>query len=238
MSAARDPDLSRLGPILYVGAISLLLWFVFDRVIVEQDGGLATGYVNNLGDLPFHVGVTTSFAYGQNFPPEDPTYAGTGFAYPYLSDFLAALFVRPGRALCARRSSSRTWSLAWRSSASSTSSPAWSPADRLAAYLAPVLVLFSGGLGWLGFFGDAQASEGGLIALLGALPRDYTITSEGPLRWGNAITTLLVTQRSLLFGLPDRRSSCSRCSGSSSTPTPATPTTDPASVGSPSRPAS
>jgi len=33
------------------------------------------------------------------------------------------------------------------------------------------------------------------------LTRDYTIASE-VFRWGNAITTLLVTQRSLLFGLP------------------------------------
>ena len=26
----------------------------------------------------------SSFAYGQNFPPQDPMFAGTGFAYPYL----------------------------------------------------------------------------------------------------------------------------------------------------------
>ena len=34
------------------------------------------------------------------------------------------------------------------------------------------------------------------------MTRDYTISRDGPLRWGNAITTLLVTQRSLLLGLP------------------------------------
>jgi hypothetical protein len=201
MSAARDPDLSRLGPILYVGAISLLLWFVFGRVIVEQDGGLATGYVNNLGDMPFHVGVTTSFAYGQNFPPTDPTFAGTGFVYPYLSDFLTAMFVAQGATM---REAFLIGNLALGLSLVGVlyQFTRLVTRDRLAAYLAPVLVLFSGGLGWLGIFGDAQASEGGLIALLGALPHDYTITSEGPFRWGNAITTLLVTQRSLLMGLP------------------------------------
>ena len=201
MSAARDPDLSRLGPILYVGAIALLLWFVFGRVIVEQDGGLATGYVNNLGDMPFHVGVTTSFAYGQNFPPTDPTFAGTGFVYPYLSDFFTALFVAQGATM---REAFLIGNLALGLSLVGVlyQFTRLVTRDRVAAYLAPVLVLFSGGLGWLGIFGDAQASEGGLVALLGALPHDYTITSEGPLRWGNAITTLLVTQRSLLMGLP------------------------------------
>lgn len=200
-AAARDPGLSRLGPIAYVAAVSLLLWFVFDRVIVEQDGGLATGYVNNLGDMPFHVGVTASFAYGQNFPPTDPTFAGTGFVYPYLSDFLTAMFVALGATmreaflvgnlalgLCLVGVLHQFTRLVTR--------------DRLAAYLAPLLVLFSGGLGWAGLIADARASESGLIGLLGALPHDYTITSEGPLRWGNAITTLLVTQRSLLMGLP------------------------------------
>jgi hypothetical protein len=34
------------------------------------------------------------------------------------------------------------------------------------------------------------------------LTRDYTIGGDTGFRWGNAITTLLVTQRSLLFGLP------------------------------------
>jgi hypothetical protein len=74
--------------------------------------------------------------------------------------------------------------------------------DRLAAYLAPVLVLFSGGLGWLFLLQDARVDEGGLIGVLGALTRDYTISQDGPLRWGNTITTLLVTQRSLLLGMP------------------------------------
>ena len=94
-----DPTLSSTGPIVYTVGITVFLWFVFDRVILEEDGALLTGYINNLGDLPFHLQVTSSFAYGQNFPPEDPTYAGTGFAYPYLSDFLAAMFVAVGASL-------------------------------------------------------------------------------------------------------------------------------------------
>ncbi|MEX2501640.1 MAG: hypothetical protein WD336_04630, partial [Trueperaceae bacterium] len=201
VGAMREPSLATIGPIAYAVAITALLWLVFDRVIVERDGGMATGYVNNLGDMPFHIGVTSSFAFGQNFPPEDPTFAGTGFVYPYLSDLMAALFVALGASFRdAIFIGNLVLGLALvvvlhRFTRVLTG-------DRLAAYLAPVLVLFSGGLGWLLFLQDAASSETGLVGLLGALARDYTITSEGPLRWGNAITTLLVTQRSLLMGMP------------------------------------
>ena len=40
-------------------------------------------------------------------------------------------------------------------------------ADRLAAFIAPILVLLSGGLGWVVFLQDALASEQGLIGSLG-----------------------------------------------------------------------
>lgn len=200
-AAAHAPSLANVAPIVYVALSGVFLWLVFDRVIVEHDGGLFTGYANNLGDLPFHLQVTSSFAYGQNFPPEDPMYAGTGFAYPYLSDLLAALFVALGASMSEAFLLQNVVTglalvgLLYRFTLVLT-------ADRLAGFIAPALVLFSGGLGWLFLLQDAQTSGAGLFGVLGAMTRDYTTGSDGLLRWGNAITTLLVTQRSLLFGLP------------------------------------
>lgn len=190
-----------LAAAVYSVAAVVFLAVVFERVIVLRDGGLFTGYVNNLGDLPFHMQVTSSFAYAQNFPPEDPTYSGTGFAYPYMSDFFAAMPVALGVSL---RDAFFVQNLvlglalvvllyrfAWVLTR-----------DRLAAFIAPVLLLFSGGLGWTMVVGDAQKGEQGLFAALGSLAHDYSIIPDGPYRFGNAVTTLLVTQRSLLFGLP------------------------------------
>jgi hypothetical protein len=196
-----EPTVSTYGPIAYTVALTVFLWLVFDRVILERDGALLTGYVNNLGDLPFHLQATSSFAYGQNFPPEDPTYAGTGFAYPYLSDFLAAMFVGVGASLReAFFVQNLTIGLALVGLLHRFTHVL--TGNRLAALLAPVLVLLSGGLGWIAFLQDARLGEQGIFAALGALAHDYTIVGEGPFRWGNAITTLLVTQRSLLHGLP------------------------------------
>jgi hypothetical protein len=72
----------------------------------------------------------------------------------------------------------------------------------VAARLAPLLAFFSGGLGWWRLVGEAMERESGPWALLARLPHDYTITPDGHYRWGNLVTTLLVTQRGLLLGLP------------------------------------
>ena len=74
--------------------------------------------------------------------------------------------------------------------------------DRLAAWLTPVLVLLGGGLGWVVLVDDVQKSGAGILETILAPAHDYTILGDTVWRWGNAITTLLVTQRSLLLGLP------------------------------------
>lgn len=200
-AAIRRPSVSTTGPLLYAIGVVLFVWLIFSKVLILQDGAISTGYVNNLGDLPFHLQVTSSFAFGQNFPPEDPTYAGTGFAYPYMSDFVAAMFVGLGASLGdAFMLENVLLGLALVGLLHRFTNVLTH--DRLASYIAPVLVLFSGGLGWVLFLQDVRSGEQGLLATLGALTRDYTIGGDSILRWGNAITTLLVTQRSLLFGLP------------------------------------
>jgi hypothetical protein len=201
LRAVSRPGLSSTGPLLYAVAMVALLWIVFDRVVIEEAGTIATGYVNNLGDLPFHIQVTASFAFADNFPPQDPGFAGTGFAYPYLADFVAAQFVSLGATMRdAFFLQNLTLGLALvailhRFARVLTRS-------ELAALICPVLVLFSGGLGFLALVDDARSSATGLLGVLNALPHDYTIGPQTGYRWGNAITTLFITQRGLLFGLP------------------------------------
>ena len=197
----RHPSLSTTGPLVFWAAIVALLWVAFDRVIVENDGTLATGFVNNLGDLPFHIGIVSGFAYGQNYPPENPIFAGSGFSYPYIADVVTAQFVQLGATM--REAffvqnlilGVALVGLLQRFAAVLTR-------DRLASFIAPLIVLFSGGLGWLLLIDQARVGEQGIVSLIGNLPQDYTLIGEGPLRFGNAITTLLVTQRSLALGLP------------------------------------
>ena len=200
--AFSHPTLSSTLYIIFYALISIMLWLVFDRAMYERADGIYTGFVNNLGDLPFHLQVISSFAHGANFPPEDPTYAGARFAYPFLADFIAAIFVSAGATLrqaifvqnfvlaISLVGVLHRWTLEL---------TRW---DRLAGAIAPLLILFSGGLGWWLLFQDARKNESGLLKALADLPHDYTILSDAGYRWGNSLTTLFVTQRSILFGIP------------------------------------
>jgi hypothetical protein len=186
--------------LFYIG-LAILLGLVLGRNLLERADGIYTGLVNNLGDLPLHLQIISSFVQGNNFPVQDPTYAGVGFTYPLLADFLTAMLVRAGAGLSGAM---------WIQNMALTLAlvgllHCWTAAltrSRLAGAIATALVIFSGGLGWWLIFQDVRNSDHGLIPLLAHLPHDYTIMGESIFRWGNSLTTLLVPQRSILFGLP------------------------------------
>jgi len=189
-----------LPEVLFVLTAIVVLWQVFSRAVIEDASGLHTGVLNNFGDLPFHLSVITSFAFGDNFPPEDPTYAGVSFTYPFITDFVSAIFVRCGADL--RQSmfiENLTVSVAlvgllhrW----------AWQLLrDRFAAFLTPVLVLLNCGLGWVLLWTKASEHQQGLWGILRDLPPSFTVIPETTWRWGNAISALLIPQRGILLGL-------------------------------------
>ncbi|MGH9800715.1 MAG: hypothetical protein ACRD82_10150, partial [Blastocatellia bacterium] len=88
-----NPDKTTV--VYYVAWMALLGW-LFSRVVMFYPDGLHTAPANNFGDLPFHFGVITSMAYGENLPPQNPIFAGMKFTYPFLVDFLTAFFIRCG----------------------------------------------------------------------------------------------------------------------------------------------
>lgn len=186
--------------LLYVGLI-VLLWFFFDRTMLEDAKGIGTGASNNIGDLPFHLLVINSFVQGQNFSIESPIYAGARFTYSFVADFVVAMQNAAG----ANVRSAMFWQnfvlinaliiLFARFTYKLTNS-------RAAAIIAPFLLLFNGGLGFLLYFADAAASEAGVVNHIFALSNDYTIRGASVWRWGNALTILFATQRTLLLGLP------------------------------------
>jgi hypothetical protein len=191
--------------------IGLLTW-IFSRVAVFKSDGLHTSPAANFGDLAFHLSGITSFAYGDNFPPRSPIFAGLRFTYPFLIDFLAAFFLRTGASLFnALFVVNLPLSLALVAITGDLTRRLVRPnrAGGLAARLAPVILFLSGGFGFFNFLQDMWEPGESMPGLLAHLPRTYTIGDDlvtpwgnVPLRWGNLVTTLIVPQRSLLFGLP------------------------------------
>lgn len=200
LRSSASPEGKSIGYLIFYLAMAILLAMVFGRAAFEHPGGIYTGVTNNLGDLPLHLQVINSFTQGQNLPPQDPAYSGVRFAYPFLCDFLTAMLVRCGAGVIAAMWLQNMvlalalvgllhyWTLLL-------------TRNRLAGVIAPMLVLFSGGMGWWLLFSDVSGSDG-FFSMLANLPHDYTIVPNSILRWGNSLTTLFVPQRSILFGLP------------------------------------
>ncbi|MGI9055744.1 MAG: hypothetical protein ACR2F2_08090, partial [Pyrinomonadaceae bacterium] len=184
---------------IYYTFFFLLFWFFFERAMLETDAGIFTGGSQNLGDLPFHLGAIFSFTDGQNFPPQNPSYADAKFSYPFIADFLTACVMKLGADV---KSVMHLQNVAWAFSLlvilerfvfKFTN-------NKLAGKIAPALLFFSGGLGFLWFFNDFKEQANGFFDFIYSLPRDYTIGEK--FRWGNSLVTLFMTQRSLLLGMP------------------------------------
>ncbi len=183
----------------YYAFFFLVFLLFFGQAVYQLNDGIYTGGSQNLGDLPFHLGAIFSFTDGNNFPPQNPSWAGAKFSYPFMADFLAACMVKLGAGFVeAMLLQNVAWAFALlvifeRFVSLVTGS-------RLAGRIAPALLFFSGGLGFLWFFQDLTTHAKGVMDMLWHLPRDYTIGEQ--FRWGNAMVVLFITQRGLLLGMP------------------------------------
>lgn len=187
----------------FYAAVAIAMALIFQRALLEEANGMYTGVLNNYGDLPFHLSVITRFAYGQNFPPEDPTFAGVRFTYPFITDFISAMFVRAGASLRAAMFI-ENYIIAIALVGVVHRFGQRLVRNRTAAILTPLLILLNGGFGWTLLWDDVQKIEGGVFQILKHIPHSYTILPEieKAWRWGNSITSLLLTQRGFLLGIP------------------------------------
>ena len=188
---------------IFYAAVAIAMWLIFRRALLEEADGIATGVLNNFGDLPFHLSVITRFAYGQNFPPEDPTFAGVRFTYPFITDFISAMFVRAGASL--RESLFiENYVIAVALVGVIHRFGQKLVRNRTAAIITPLLILLNGGFGWVMLWDDVGKVDGGIYQVLKRLAHSYTILPEieKAWRWGNSITSLLLTQRGFLLGIP------------------------------------
>jgi hypothetical protein len=188
---------------IFYAAVVIAMWLIFRRALLEEADGIATGVLNNFGDLPFHLSVITRFAYGQNFPPEDPTFAGVRFTYPFITDFISAMFVRAGASL--RESLFiENYVIAVALVGVIHRFGQKLVRNRTAAIITPLLILLNGGFGWVMLWDDVGKVDGGIYQVLKRLAHSYTILPEieKAWRWGNSITSLLLTQRGFLLGIP------------------------------------
>lgn len=205
-SAVLKPRLSwDFLPVGWAG-LRLALWtlffaWMFGKVIVMLPDGLYTSPGNNYGDLGFHFSVITSFADGDNYPPQNPIFQGLKFTYPFMADFLAAFLHKLGASWAVALFLPNLLLAVSLTSLLELMAMAMTGGS-IAAALTPALFYFSGGSGFLYALNDFLNRPGGVLEFLNHLPRSYTRNDALHLDWSNALTTLLVPQRSFMFGLP------------------------------------
>jgi hypothetical protein len=176
------------------------LTLIFSGAMYTAADGVYTSIFVNRNDLPLHIAIIQGFLDGGNFPPQHPEFAGARLTYPFLADFIAAQFALAGltieRAILVENLIivlALLVLLHW-----------WArtlTGSQAAARFAVVIVLAGSGLGWLMMLRDSYASGSTFLAYLSRLPWDYTINTND-LQWGNLTTTMLVTQRSIMLGVP------------------------------------
>jgi hypothetical protein len=203
-----------LTPLALVLAILTPIYlrlFTTHMLSVHADGAMYSGGESTSYDMAYHAAVTTSFAYGDNFPPLYTPMPPAPLLYPFLPDFLTGLLVVLGLdlhlalvctavPLCLALTGIFYFFavrlLKW------TELPAVSAAHvGWMAFTATLLFLFNGGFGFIYLFQESQASGAGLWHSLAHLDANYTHIAEKGLVWPNVITDMLLPQRTSIFGL-------------------------------------
>lgn len=185
-------------PCLVIALFVVRLGLLWSGALSLEPDGLWAGHQYIWGDWTVHLGDTTSFAYGDNFPPTHPRLAGAPLAYHYLTSLTAAGMVAVGL--------DPTVALPIQSFMFSTLLVVGLYAfglrltgDRAMATLALVLFMLGGSLGWVLLFDPAN---GGLLQALATNPWDAAAQQEANFWWLNPYFALIMSQRSALYGIP------------------------------------
>lgn len=192
-------------------ALALLLIFLVlfsiigSKLLIERPDGLYTGIINAYGDIGWHTAIITEISQRKTLPLEDPVFAGHNLTYPFGANLLSGIMVTLGASLAASVNVPAIllipillvlmYCFAKRYGGS-----------RAAGTIGCLLFLCAGAtFGFLRLPGDFTQSKEGLVEFLLQLPaRDYSGvgTDEQGFHFLNPITSLLLPQRAMLFGIP------------------------------------
>jgi hypothetical protein len=210
-TAARSIDWSPAGfaraarrrvrwlPAIVIVAFAIHGALYWPGALTYQDGALWAGHVNLWGDDTVHLGIVSSFAYGGNFPPEHPRFAGYPFAYHWLADLTAAALVPLGM--------DPTGALGLHSYLTSVVAAIALyvfarriTRSELAGTLAVVLFLLGGNLAWT--VPVDRALREGIGPALDQGIWDYRWKTDLNFWWVNMFWGFWMSQRAFLYGMP------------------------------------
>jgi hypothetical protein len=187
-------------PAVILGLFALRWTILWTNALGYDREGLWANQINIWGDWALHLGDVTSFAYGDNFPPQNTRYAGGPLAYHYLTSITSAAEVElgmdPAGALTLH---SFVFSILLLLGLYAFALRLTK--DRDAAAVGIALFLLGGSLGWLVIASDINTSKD-ILGTLRKQPWDQGIQNDHGFRWQNMFFALIEPQRGYLYGLP------------------------------------
>lgn len=152
-------------------------------------------------DMVLHLLIASSFSFGKNFPPSYLLMSGEPMRYPFLADFHASIFLTTGWEIWSSFAItgillSFTLAGTFYCFAKRISKSGW------AAFYSGLIFLLNGGFGFVFFLRDWYSGNRSLYESFFNLKEDYTAWEKHGLSWANIIPTVMVPQRTMLYGLP------------------------------------
>lgn len=178
---------------------ALMCFLLLTHVIAPgKDGGLYVGQ-STFGDLSLHLGIATSIATQQHFPPEYSIFPGHRLGYPFLVDSLSSslyLFGTPLRWAILVPSFVLVFLLTAGLFILSNSITG----NKYASALATTLFFINGGFGFAYFLDKSAAHPQQFLRIFTAFYQTPTNLNEENIRWSNTICDMIIAQRTTLAG--------------------------------------
>ncbi|MBP9837424.1 MAG: hypothetical protein KBC84_01790 [Proteobacteria bacterium] len=176
-------------------SFNLSFWFLIICLsgisIFSAVEDIKTPWVNNYGDLTWHLGMISNFTFGQNFPPHNHLYPPSELSYPFLINLWSAtLWIFNPNYSYLSLVFALQWIILWTVVYFSLNG------DRYR--ILPWIALFGGGAFKLAYVNIALIYQNQFNGAVGYLYNSEMI-GKGYV-WTDFFTTIWVTQRTAVFG--------------------------------------
>ncbi len=190
------------GRISFAFGISLLIIFgilFYTHIIPEQDGAIHTGQ-STYGDLNLHLGIASSIAVQQKFPPDYSIYPDHKLAYPFFVDSLASTFMIFGFSI--------RWAFwitsMWFMTVLVSGFLIWAYdllKNRISLIIAGLLLFLNGGFGFIYFLDNFKENNGqNFTRIFSAFYETPTNLVGNGIHWTNLICDMFIPQRTFMAG--------------------------------------
>lgn len=191
--------------ILIVAFLAIVIPYLFlvsKILFIGESGNYITGIRSAYGDAPFHIMYISSFAEGDNFPPQNPDFSGTLSKYPFMPYLVSSALIKLGASL-SEGFLAPVYILSFLIVALLLFVSFKITGNAKAAAASAFIFILSGNLGFWWFFKahglDVFSSEN--ILGSGIVDEPTNIPARG-INFMNVLLGSLLPQKGILFGLP------------------------------------